>query len=306
MFRRAITSLAAAALLGACGIENATDLPKEALKVPEVRSDKQRITQPNVTPADALRLSQDNADFAFDFYRAVRQNKSGNLVFSPHSLQTALAMTFAGSRGNTAAELSSALRFTLPGDRLHAAFNATDLALASRGVGQTGVDGQPFRLRSVNATWGQDGYNFLPAYLDTLALNYGAGLRVMDFVGQPDPSRSTINAWVAQQTEDRIPELLPQGSVTADTRLVLTNAVYFNASWRDPFTASNTVAGNFNRLDGSTSPAQFMKRTADGRYGTGPTSRWRRCRTRATSWTSSSCSPTPASSPPSRRPSTRR
>lgn len=270
MSKRILASLSAAALLSACGIDTPTiEDPPTPISTPEVKSDQQRITQPNVPPADAQQLSLDNADFAFDFYRAARQTKTGNLVFSPHSLQTALAMTYAGARGNTALELKTALRFTLPEPRLHAAFNATDLALASRGVGQTGVDGQPFRLRSVNATWGQGGYTFLPAYLDTLALNYGAGLRVQDFAAQPDASRDTINAWVAQQTEDRIPQLLPQGSVTSDTRMVLTNAVYFNASWKAPFHAANTVAGDFQKLDGTTTTAQFMKRTEGGRYGQG-------------------------------------
>ncbi len=108
------------------------------------------------------------------------RDEDGNLFYSPYSISMALAMTYAGARGETAAQMAAALHYLLPQDRLHPAFNSLDQALASRGQGATGKDGQGFKLHVVNAIWGQQGFKFLAAYLDTLAENYGAGLRVLD------------------------------------------------------------------------------------------------------------------------------
>lgn len=256
-FRAVIASLAALSLL-ACGLNPVPDEPE----IRALKSDKQRITNPAVTDAEIVQQSADNAAFGFDFYRAVRAEKSGNLVFSPLSLSTALAMTYAGARNNTATELRSALRWTLGDDKVHSAFNAIDLKISSHGENQTGVDGQPFRLRSVNASWSQDGFGIKTDYLDALALNYGAALNVLDFQRQPEPSRQTINDWVSYQTEGRIPELLAKGTVDESTRIVLTNAVYFNASWATPFETSATANGDFHKLDGSTLSVPMMHGTS--------------------------------------------
>jgi serpin B len=103
----------------------------------------------------------------------------------------------------------------------------------------------------VNALWGQRGYHFLPGFLDTLAQYYGAGLRALDFGANPDGSRITINNWVADQTAQKIKDLLPPRSITPETRLVLTNAVYFKAGWKTSFTAENTREGPFTLPGGS-------------------------------------------------------
>jgi serpin B len=95
-------------------------------------------------------------------------------------------------------------------------------------------------------------------YLDTLATNYGAGVNLVDFVGAPEASRRLINAWVAQQTEDKITDLIPNGAIDPGTRLVLTNAIYFNAAWEFPFRPENTRDGGFARLDGSQVTAKMM------------------------------------------------
>ncbi len=212
--------------------------------------------------ADLGALVDGNIDFALALYHAWR-GEEGNLFLSPHSISTALAMTYAGARGETAEQMAAALRFGLPAERLHAAFNALDLELASRGEGAAGSDGQPFRLRVVNQLWGERTYSFLPPFLDTLAEHYGAGLRVLDFVGAAEPARLAINDWVAYQTEQRIRDLLPQGSITSLTRLVLTNAVYFNAAWQSPFPIANTSPGPFTRLDGTQTQAPMMRQTAN-------------------------------------------
>ena len=163
----------------------------------------------------------------------------GNLFLSPHSISTALAMTYAGAAGATASQMAGALRFTLPEGKLHAGFNALDLALVERAAGAKG-ETVPFRLTTANSIWGQDGWEFQAPFLDALALNYGAGLRVRDFEADPEGARGDINHWVADRTKDRIQDLIPEGAITPATRLVLTNAIYFSAAWADPFEAAET------------------------------------------------------------------
>lgn len=222
-----------------------------------IKSSLERDTSPTLAEGELNRLVTDNTTFALNFYHQVK-GTAGNLLFSPHSISTALAMTYAGALGNTETQMARALQFNLSQDRLHPAFNALDLALNSRGKNGTEGNGTSFRLNIVNATWGQKGYSFLSDFLDVLALNYGAGMRVLDFSSNPDAARITINDWVAKQTEDRIKDLLPDGSVTQDTRLVLTNAIYFFASWAIPFDKTLTTNGAFYLLDGTTVSAPMM------------------------------------------------
>ena len=233
-----------------------------------VRSSKPRVAAPEVAAPDLAEQVGGNSAFAFDLYQALRE-KDGNLFYSPHSISLALAMTYAGARGETERQMAGALHFMLPQERLHPAFNSLDQALASRGQGAQGQDGEGFRLNVVNAIWGQQGYEFLPAFLDLLAENYGAGLRVLDFASAPEEARGTINEWVSQQTEERIKDLLPQGAVDALTRLVLTNAIYFNAAWADAFEAAQTQDGPFYLLDGSEVSVPLMRQTSGFGYAEG-------------------------------------
>jgi serpin B len=113
-------------------------------------------------------------------------------------------------------------------------------------------------LNIVNSVWGQEGYKFLPEFLDVLAESYGAGVRPLDFIEAPKESRSTINNWVADQTEDRIQDLIPPGVVNAKTRLVLTNAIYFYGAWIFPFNEESTAEGSFYLLDGSSVQVPMM------------------------------------------------
>ena len=181
-------------------------------------------------------------------------------------------MTYAGARGETERQISNALHFILPQDKLHPAFNALDLQLASRGEGSSGQDGKGFRLNIANAIWGQQGYDFLQDFLDKLAENYGAGMRIANFIEAPENSRVTINDWVAHQTEDKIKDLIPSGAIDNLTRLVLTNAIYFNAAWLHPFDVRATAEGDFHLLTGGNSiKAPMMRQTESFGYvrGTG-------------------------------------
>jgi serpin B len=168
-------------------------------------------------------------------------------------------MTYAGAATTTATEMASALHFTLPPAQLHPAFNALDQTLTSRGQGFLGGDGGPMQVNITNAIWAEQTYTFRSDFLDTLAANYGAGVNLLDIVNAPDPSRLTINAWVADQTNNKIQDLLPAGSIDSLTRLVLTDAVYFNAAWDTPFDPTNTYDGSFALLDGSSVAVKFMK-----------------------------------------------
>jgi serpin B len=179
-------------------------------------------------------------------------------------------MTYAGARGETASQMAEAVRFELPDERLHEAFNWLDLELASRGEEVAEEEGEPFRLHIVNQLWGQEGYAIEQAFLDTLATFYGAGLRLLDFACQWEPSRVAINEWVAEQTEGRIEDLLPPGAVHDLTRLVLTNAVYFKASWAVPFQEAATREGAFHNADGTRATVPMMERVGtDIRFGAG-------------------------------------
>jgi serpin B len=178
-------------------------------------------------------------------------------------------MTYAGARGETETQMADTLRFLLSQQNLHPAFNGLDIELSQRGEGAEGKDGEGFRLNVVNAIWGQQDYEFLPEFLDVLAVNYGAGLRLLDFINQPEESRVTINNWVSDQTEERIKDLIPQGVIDSITRLVLTNAIYFNAAWMYPFEKESTSDGMFYLLDGSDVTVSMMKQTESFGYAEG-------------------------------------
>ena len=130
-----------------------------------------------------------NNAFAFDLYRTL-SNGEGNFFYSPFSISQALAMTSAGARGETLRQMETTLHHRLPQSGLHPAFNALDRTLASRGQepggtpSDAGEAGQYFRLNIANAVWGQEGYHFLPDFLDLLAEHYGAGMMACGLHGR--------------------------------------------------------------------------------------------------------------------------
>ena len=214
-----------------------------------VQSDKPRITSPVVDIPDLATLIDGNTAFTLDLYQELK-DKEGNIFYSPYSLSVALAMTYAGARGETEQQMAEALSFYLSQDKLHPAFNYLDQELASRGEGAQGKDEEGFRLNIVNDIWGQKDFSFLPDFLDRLAENYGAGLRILDFIGNPEAARVAINDYISEQTEEKIQDLIPEGLIDIMTRLVLTNAIYFNAAWKYPFEEEMTSDGIFYPLDG--------------------------------------------------------
>ena len=233
----------------------------------ELRSDRDRAA-PSVTDIELADLVKGNSSFAFGLYKALSP-MDGNLFYSPYSISLALAMTYAGAVGETERQMADTLHYLLSQDRLHPAFNALELELASRGGGAQGKDHKGFRLNIANAVWGQKDYAFLETFLDVLTESYGAGVRPMDFRGAPEESRVTINDWVADQTEDRIKDLIPQGVIDEWTRMVLTNAIYFNAAWQYAFDEGSTAPRPFHLLDESSIDVPMMRTTARFGYARG-------------------------------------
>jgi serpin B len=221
-------------------------------------SQQQRVMAPSVPAEELAAVVAGNTDFGADLYRhSVRRGE--NLFFSPYSITQALAMTYAGARGTTEAQMGQALRFTLPQQQLHPALNALDQTLHGRATAPKDKEGKPPQLRVLNATWGQRGLGFEPGWLDTLALHYGAGMRTVDFLTQAEPVRALINTWAEQSTAGRIRGLLPEGSVTEDSRLVLANALYFQGAWAWPFEPRRTESAAFYPLEGGEQQVQMMR-----------------------------------------------
>jgi serpin B len=233
-----------------------------------IESDKERIKSPDVSPADVATLVDGNTAFSFDLFQELK-SEDGNMFYSPYSISLALAMTYAGARGETEQQMADTLHYDLSQDNLHPAFNYLDMELAKRGEGARGKDDEGFRLNIVNAIWGQKDFTFLPEFLDTLAENYGAGLRLLDFINETEKSRITINDWVSDETEGRIQDLIPQGQLDSATRLVLTNAIYFNAAWQYRFEKSMTSDSAFHLLNGQDINVPMMRQTESFGYTTG-------------------------------------
>lgn len=196
--------------------------------------------------------------FAVDMYHQLVE-EGESLFFSPYSLSAALGMTTAGARNETERQMRQALQLTLQGDAFHDALNGLELDLEGH-VGVT--DG--IELNIVNSVWAQTGFDLRRVYLDLLARYYGAGVNLLDFIAAPDSSRRVINDWVSEQTRERIEDLLPPGSISPQTRLVLTNAVYFLAQWLYRFDPALTADEPFHRLDGSTVTVPLMQLGAPG------------------------------------------
>lgn len=283
-FARVSLAFFSIAAVAACNTPQVTqDVPMNDAVVsdsapafPEHRSSAARASS---MPADLPTLISDNTDFAFALNR-VALPAAGNTVFSPHSISVALAMTRAGAVGVTGTEMDTALRFTLPGARLHQAFNALTLSLAERPAVATSMDSAPdperpaLRLTWANDIWVEPSETMVPSYLDTLAMYYGAGAHIAPFLTNPSAARTMINQWVSDRTSARIPELLPESAIDRHVKVVVTNAVYFNARWRSPFEMRATSDAAFTRLDGSTVNVPMMARAAPVQAPFAETAEW--------------------------------
>jgi serpin B len=210
-------------------------------------------------PMNIAPLVEGNNRFALELYDHLRSGK-GNLFFSPSSISTALGMAYAGASGRTEAEMAKTLHFEMPRDQLQ------DAIAALQSSWKTSDKKKGFRLNAANRLWGQDGYDFLPAFLDLTRTKFGAELARLDFARKPDEARQTINQWVAAQTEDKIKDLIPSPQLLADARLVLTNAVYFKGDWSAPFDKKRTKDEDFHVSGTDKVKAPLMHRQDRFRY----------------------------------------
>ena len=213
---------------------------------------------PDVPPEDLTALVEGNNQFALDLYKKLAETEKGNIFFSPYSISSALAMTYAGARGQTAEEMAKVLGIAKLGDKVHPAHASLAYKLKSAG----GKDKPEFHI--ANALWGQQGLPFKPEFLQLTRKHYGAGLQEVNF-GDTENARSTINKWVGDQTREKIPELLKPGVLAGDTKLVLTNAIYFKADWLRPFDKDWTQDGPFHRTPTETVRVPFMQQKGNFR-----------------------------------------
>jgi len=200
-----------------------------------------------VAPVEAAALAADNATFAGRILALLSRGES-TIALSPLSISESMAMAYAGARGQTAVQMQAALAFSLPPARLHQSFNALDLSLDQ-------VNAPGATLAVANALYGQQGLAIRTPFLTVLARDYGSGVRTVDFERAPDAARMQINAWVDQQTDGKIADLLSPADVDGSTRLMLVNAVYLNAKWQSPFSPDATAPAPFHAPGGAVTVA---------------------------------------------------
>ncbi|MFH1409118.1 MAG: serpin family protein, partial [Nanoarchaeota archaeon] len=175
-----------------------------------------------------------NNEFAFDMYDEINAGK--NLFFSPYSVQAAFAMAYDGSAGETEAEIGEVFHFPDKGT-LHPNF--------ARVYNLLNMNHKDYTLRSANALWTDSNYPFLETFISDSAKYYASEANNLDFGGNPEAARNTINDWVEKKTENRIKELLGPGSISPLTALVITNAVYFKGDWVLKFDKGKTQDSDF-------------------------------------------------------------
>ncbi len=195
-----------------------------------------------------------NNEFAFDFYSEINKKEEGNIFYSPYSISAALAMTYEGAKGQTADEMKSVFHFP-ESDILRPNFAAI--------YNNINKKDKEYKLSTGNALWAQQDYQFLPDYLATVEKYYGGKAANLDFVGESEKSRQTINTFIEQQTNDKIKDLIPRGVLNAYTRLVLTNAIYFKGTWVKQFDKSDTRDQDFTTISGQKVKTPMMQLTGD-------------------------------------------
>lgn len=210
------------------------------------------------TPAAVADAASASNAFASDLHAKLGA-KSGNLFYSPASIALAVAMAREGARGTTASEIDAVLHL---GGKPAGTMGALRAITNGSGDGVTAPE-----VRVANRLWVDRGMTLDPSFAARTASDYGASAIDVDFVGSPEPARRTINDWVAGETKDKIKDLLPEGAITTDTRLAITNAVYFKGSWKHPFDPKATAATPFFTSSSASHPVPMMFESAEIRSG---------------------------------------
>ena len=278
MNRRAVlatSGMLATAILAGCldeeGRSGGDETPATPTDKPTDTPDGDREGQKSLPEGDPgsaderiRELVAGNAGFAMNLHEEfVAGEDADNVFYSPYSISMALAMTYAGAAGDAETAMREALRFTLE-EETHPAFADLQAALEARETAEDPMDDDEneevdaFTLSVANALWGEEGYPFDDEYLDLVDEYYGGGFNEANFTEQPELERERINDWVADETEDRIEDLIPENGITSQTVLVLTNAIYFMASWEQEFDPDDTQEAPFTALDGTETTVPMM------------------------------------------------
>jgi len=237
-----------AILLVGCGNETGNPVisnpPDQQFSI--AKSESVTRENPTASNENISKQAESINKLAIAMYKQCKKDGK-SLFLSPYSITSALAMTAAGANGNTKKQIRDALQVTLEGDAFDEAINSIDQSLMTYAAATDGIT-----LNIVNSSWMQSGWDFKVSYLDHIAQYYGAGVNLLDFAGKPEDSRVVINTWVANQTNDKIVDLIPQGAISPLTKLVLTNAIYFLGEWLYSFNSEYTKEKSFTLLDKST------------------------------------------------------
>ena len=223
------------------------------------------VARPAPDSVDAPSVAVGLNDAGYDIYHAVAAKSDGDVVLSPISIGLAFGMLDLGASGSVSDALDGLFRYPVAGDARWSAFNTLQQDTASDPGPQPKptsdfdyVPPAPPTVAIANRLFRETTYDVVPGYAENLQKWFGAGIEPVDFVGDPDGSRAHINGWVKDETRGLIPDLLPAGVISPDTRLTLVNALYLKASWANPFEKSATTDGPFTRLDGTTATVPFM------------------------------------------------
>ncbi|MFO0746960.1 MAG: serpin family protein [Myxococcota bacterium] len=208
------------------------------------------------SPPTAAELAHASNAFAFELWARL-SHEPGNLAFSPLSIELAMALAWGGASGETAEQMRKVMHFGAEQDATTTAWGALarELTKPDRGL----------ELSLANRLFGDASLPFAADYLARMKAAFDAPLESVDFAGAPEPARARINAWVADATEEHIPEILPPESITADTRLVLVDALYFHAYWESRFDPSDTGLAPFSTTPGTSRDVATMHQTGDMR-----------------------------------------
>ncbi len=209
------------------------------------------ISALHCTESDELKqLTKDHTTFAYSLYKTVNASSSSNLFFSPYSIATSLEMLFVGTRGETSDEIQTTL---------HLNANRTQIVPLSSRLRQALSERTP--LIAANALWLGNAFFILSDYTHTIERSFGGTISRVNF-SNPLEAIQSINGWVKEKTQGNITNLVQPGDLNADTRLVLTNAVYFKGSWQSPFDLTKTKEAPFYPTPEVSTPMMLMHQTA--------------------------------------------
>lgn len=205
-----------------------------------------------------INIADSNNLFAFKLYDKVKKEKKENLFFSPFSISTALAMTYAGARNETEKQMCHTLHFSLDQTR----FNQEYKTYLEKLESDTGKD---LKIENANAIWVAKSFPLLNTFSEIAYQDYHAVSQNIDF-SNPEQIRNQMNSWVERKTNDKIKDLIQPGILTPHTRVVLVNAIYFKGKWNIPFSKDSTRSDNFYRNNSGRIKTDFMHNIAHYRY----------------------------------------